>query len=63
MKAWEQRIVPAGFSAAALLFLVAAFKPAVTGQELNATFLVIGLACLVLGVVLWRRRGVGPPNP
>ena len=62
MKAWEHKIVPGGFALAGALFLVAALKPAVTGQPLNAAFFVIGIVFLVFGVVVYRkRRGSATP--
>jgi LPXTG-motif cell wall-anchored protein len=63
VRAWEHKVVPAGFALAGALFLVAALKPAVTGQSLNATFFVLGVVFLVLGFVLLRKRGGGPTPP
>jgi len=53
-------IVRFGFLLAGLLFLLAAVKPAFRGGSLNATFLVIGVACIVLGSVIGRKRGTPP---
>ena len=64
MKTWERRIVPVGFAVAGAMFLFAAFKPVVTHQPLNVAFLVTGIACLILGLALLRRRddGTSPPG-
>jgi hypothetical protein len=62
MKVWEQRLVPAGFALAGVLFLVAAIKPVIKGQTLNAAFLIVGALCLILGIAIARksRGGTGP---
>lgn len=59
MKTWERRLVPGGFAVAGLVFLVAAVKPVITGLALNVTFLLVGLACVVLGVAVSRRSAGG----
>ncbi|MBI1982646.1 MAG: hypothetical protein HYS61_00420 [Acidobacteria bacterium] len=53
-------IVRFGFLLAGLLFLFAAAKPAFRGGSLNATFLVIGVACIVVGAVVGRKPGTPP---
>lgn len=57
MKAWERNLVLIGLLIAGLLFLVGAVKPAFTGLPLNVTFLVVGVACLLIGILAWRRSG------
>lgn len=55
MKPWEQKIIPVGLTAAGLLFLVAAVKPAFVGQSLNVVFFMAGVVCIAFGVVAWRK--------
>ncbi len=55
-----EKIVRFGFMLAGLLFLFAALKPVFTGGAMNATFLIIGAACVVLGAVLGRKPGAPP---
>jgi len=63
MKKWEGRFVIGGFTLAGLVFLLAALKPLMGGEPLNATFLLLGVACVVVGVVAWRGfHGHGPPK-
>ena len=45
-----------GFVFAGVLFLFAALLPAVTGDGLNITFLVLGIVFLVLGLAMKRAR-------
>ncbi len=59
MKNWERKLAPGGLAVAGLVFLIAAVKPVIAGLPLNVTFLLIGLACLVLGIAVWRRSNVG----
>lgn len=57
MKVWEHRLVTGGLVLAGVLFLVGAARPTINGQPLNVVFLLVGLVCLVLGVVGWRQSG------
>ena len=52
-------IVRFGFLLAGVLFLFSALKPTFVGGSMNATFLIIGAACVVLGVAIGRKSG-GP---
>lgn len=52
-------IVRLGILLAGALFLFAAVKPTFVGDTLNVTFFVIGLACVLIGFGLLRKRG-GP---
>ena len=54
-------IVKFGILLAGALFLFAAVKPTFGGGTLNATFFVIGVACILIGFVLLRKPG-GPKN-
>lgn len=63
MRRWESKIVPGGFALAGLVFLFAAFKPAFGDSAVNVTFLLLGVACLVVGVVVSRKVGAGSPPP
>jgi hypothetical protein len=62
MKRWEQKIVLAGLAIAGVVFLIAGVRPALGDGSLNVTFLLVGLACSVLGAVALRRSRV-PPEP
>lgn len=64
MNIWEGRLITGGLALAGLLFLVAALKPVIDGRPLNATFFLIGLVVLVIGVAGWRKfdGGGGPPS-
>ena len=55
MKPWEQKIVPAGLAIAGVLFLIAALRPALAGDSLDVTFLLVGIVALLLSVVAWQR--------
>ena len=59
----EQRIgtliVKFSMLLAGALFIFAAVKPAFAGGSLDATFFVIGVACVLIGIALLRKRG-GP---
>ena len=55
MKPWEQKIVPAGLALAGVVFLVAAVRPAFLDGSLDVTFLLVGIVCVVLSAVAWRR--------
>ena len=55
-----KNIIRFGFLLAGVLFLFAAVKPVVVGGSLNPTFLVIGAACIVLGLVVGRKPGDTP---
>lgn len=58
MKVWEHRLVTGGLALAGVLFLVGAVRPTIIdGQPLNVAFLLVGVVCLVLGVVGWWRGG------
>ena len=54
-------IVRLGFILSGVLFVFAALKPAFKGGSLDATFLILGAACTVLGVVIGRKPEGGPP--
>lgn len=55
MKNWERKLVLGGLGVAGFVFLIAAIRPVLTGLPLNVTFLLVGLACLVIGVIAWRK--------
>ena len=55
-------IIRFGIILAGVLFLFAALKPAFVGGSLNATFLILGAACMALGVVIGRKSGGTPPT-
>lgn len=55
-------IVRFGFILAGVLFLFAALKPAFVGGSMNVTFLLLGAACTVLGVVIGRKADGRPPT-
>lgn len=52
-------IVKLGMLLAGALFLFAAVKPTFDGGPLDVTFFVIGVACILIGLVLLRKPG-GP---
>jgi len=54
------KIARFGFLLAGVLFQFSAVKPAFVGGSLNSTFLVIGAACVVLGLVVGRKPGGTP---
>ena len=47
-------IVRFGFILSSVLFLFAALKPAFVGASVNATYLILGAACIVLGLMIGR---------
>jgi hypothetical protein len=55
MKIWERRLISGGLAIAGFLFLIAAFRPTLSGLPLNVTFFLIGIVVLVGGVVAWRK--------
>lgn len=55
-------IIRFGIILAGAFFLFAALKPAFTGDSLNATFLLLGAVCIVLGVVIGRKSDGTPPT-
>jgi uncharacterized membrane protein YvlD (DUF360 family) len=55
MKSWERKLVPVGFAAASLGFLIAAVRPALAGGSLDVTFFLLGVVCAVIAVVAWRK--------
>ncbi len=64
MKVWERKLVPMGLILAGLLFLIAAIvRPLFKGQSINAAFLVLGAACIILGVAVWRKALGGSDSP
>lgn len=63
MKVWEAKIVPVSFSISTLLFLFVAFKPLAVGEPLNAAFLAIGVASLMIAIATWRKPGRPPGTP
>ena len=57
-----KNIVRYGLLLAGALFVFAAAKPAFVGGSLDLSFLVIGAACIVLGVVVGRKPDGIPPT-
>lgn len=55
MKIWERRLISGGLAIAGFLFLIAAFRPILSGLPLNVTFFLIGVVVFVGGVVAWRK--------
>ena len=55
MKKWERRLIVGGLIGAGLLFLFAALKPSFAGQPLNATFFILGVVLLIVGLATWRK--------
>ena len=55
MKPWEQKIVPVGLTAAGLVSLFVAVRPAFAGGSLDVVFFLLGVVCIILGVVAWRK--------
>ena len=55
MKIWERGLISGGLAIAGFLFLIAAFRPILSGLPLNVTFFLIGIVVLVGGVVAWRK--------
>jgi len=55
MKPWERKIAPVGFLAAGALNFFVAFAPTFKGQPMKVAFLPIGILCLIMGKVTWRK--------
>lgn len=55
MKIWERKLISGGLGIAGFLFLLAAFRPTLSGLPLNVAFFLIGIVVLVGGVVAWRK--------
>jgi len=63
MTRFERMIAPVGFVLAAVLFFIAAARPAFRGGSLNAAFLGVGVVFLALGVAMWRKTSRQPGEP
>ena len=67
MKNWKKNLVPMLFVLACVLFLIpAVVKPAINGEPLNHTFLVLAFACAVFAMIFFtvgRKSGGGPGPP
>lgn len=63
MKTTERKIVPVGFAVAGLLFLLAAARPALSGESVDATFGVLSIMFFIFGFVAWRRSFGGAARP
>jgi hypothetical protein len=55
MKIWERKLISGGLAIAGFLFLIAAFRPTLSGLPLNVTFFLIGIVVLVGSVAAWRK--------
>ncbi len=67
MKNWKNKVVPALFVLAAVLFLIpAVVKPVSNGEPLNHTYLVFALVCSVFAMIFFaiaRKADAGPRPP